>query len=160
MPNQKQNPYPNRNFTSIADYLEELVLIASKEKGLLPIRDESNGFQDITLPEDSVYALTIPPLAVSATIMVESNSVVSGIVMRFKENGGAPSNHSGFGLCHNDIYELSGRCNLHTFRAIALEGQQVTLRVQYYTTAQQISAHELMNQLELIDRKCLTQIRE
>ncbi len=157
MPDQKQNPYPNRNFTSIADYLEELILISSKEKGLIAISDKEEGFQDITLNSGKVESLSFPRLAVSATIMVESNlEVGNGIVMRFKENGGKPSGDSGFGLGHNDIYELSGRCSLNKFRAIAVDDRKVTLRVQYYTTAQEINVDEFVDQLALIDRKCLS----
>lgn len=157
MSNQKQNPYPNRNFTSIADYLEELVLIASKEKGLIAISDDDGGFQDIELSSSKITSLKFPPMAVSATIMVESNlEVDNGIAVRFKENGGIPSDKSGFGLGHNDIYELSGRCSLNRFRAIAAEGRKVVLRVQFYTTAQEINTDEFVQQLELIDSKCLS----
>lgn len=157
MPDQKQNPYPNRNFTSIADYLEELILIASKEKGLVAISDGEEGFQDVTLSSDKVKSLSFPRLAVSATIMVESDlEAGNGIVMRFKENGGDPSGKSGFGLGHNDIYELSGRCSLNRFRAIAVEDRQVTLRIQYYTTAQNVDTDEFIVELAGIDKKCFS----
>ena len=54
-------------------------------------------------------------------------------VIRFKENGSDPSANSGIALGDNDLYEITGRWNLESFRVIGVEaGKSHVLRVQYY----------------------------
>ncbi len=152
------NPYPNGNFALMLDFLEELITIVGKEKGLVAISEENKGYQDIIFSRNEVKELDPPENAVSATIMIEkladlqqpdtldtvievsdtSEAVADdSILIRFKENGSDPSNESGFGLGHNDIYELVGATNLRAFRAINI-ASNVALRVQYYKTGQRI----------------------
>ena len=156
----RANPYPNGNFALMLDFLEELITIVGKEKGLVAISEEDKGYQDIIFSRNEVKELDPPENAVSATIIIEKladlqqpdtldtaveivstdNSEViadGSILIRFKENGTNPSIESGFGLGHNDIYELVGATNLKAFRAINI-ASNVALRVQYYKTGQRI----------------------
>lgn len=149
--------YPRYNSAGILDYLEELILINAKEVGLVPINQENNGYQDVTVPYNQVISFDVPQGAVSATIMVEmkseddptvsrtvftkSNTKMTGssIVVRFKENGSIPELNSGFGLGNNDTYELVGVENLKKFLVIGVQqGRKSVLRVQFYKTAQNI----------------------
>ena len=149
----QKHTYPRGNTATLLNYLEELVLINAKEVGLVPIGEEDGGFQDILLLFNQVISLTVPDEAVSATIMVEAdlNPVVfnrteeqnrslnsdPNIVVRFKENGGAPTRISGFGLGNNDIFELVGMANLKQFKVVAIQPfKRPILRIQYYKTAQ------------------------
>lgn len=68
---QKQVYPKRRNTATILNYLEELVLISAKEVGLVPIEQESKGYQDISLPFGELIVLKVPEEAVSATMMVE-----------------------------------------------------------------------------------------
>ncbi len=149
----QKHTYPRGNTATILNYLEELVLINAKEVGLVPIPEDKNGYQDIQLLFNQVVSLTVPEEAVSATIMVEAdlNPVVfnrteaqernlnndSNIVVRFKENGSAPTRISGFGLGNNDIFELVGTNNLKEFKVVAIQPfKRPILRIQYYKSAQ------------------------
>lgn len=128
----KANPYPNGNFALMLDFLEELISIAGKEKGLMAISEVNQGYEDILFENDTVQLLNFPKQAVSATIMVEQLSgVTGGILVRFKENGSDPSGDTGFGLGHQDVFEVHGAANLALFRAVSLV-ERVVLRVQYY----------------------------
>ncbi|MDW3191899.1 MAG: hypothetical protein R8G66_06030 [Cytophagales bacterium] len=139
MAQQKANPYPNGNFALMLDFMEELITIVGKEKGTVAISEENGGYEDISFDEISTKSLNPPSEAVSATLMVENTSLTltTSILLRFKENGTPPSENSGFGLGHQDIYELVGKSNLQAFQAINLV-TGVALRVQYYQTAQQL----------------------
>ena len=139
MANQKKNPYPHSNFSILMDYMEELVLIAANERGLIPIAEEDDGYEDLVVDDSEVKNLTVPDNAVSATIMVEADeSAASKVrVVRYKTNGTDPTDSSGFGLGDNDIYEPTGKTNLDNLRFIGIEdGKSHTLRIQYYKTAQ------------------------
>ncbi len=72
---QKQTYPQRRNSATILNYLEELVLINAKEVGLVPIDQNTNGYQDIPLPFGRIVSLEVPVEAVSATIMVEQGVV-------------------------------------------------------------------------------------
>ena len=134
---QKANPYPRKNAAMTLDFLEELIAILAKEKGLLPIGETDGGYEDIIFNNAEVKSLSPPIQAVSATIMVESLAEEGGhaILIRFKENGSDPTIESGFGLGHQDIYELIGPTNLSAFKAIN-RVMGVAMRVQYYQTGQ------------------------
>ena len=139
MANQKKNPYPHNNFSILMDYVEELVLLSANERGLIPISEEVDGYQDLVVDHSEVKNLTVPDDAVSATIMVEADdsSTSKGRVVRYKKNGTDPTDSSGFGLGDNDIYEPAGKVNLDNLRFIGIEdGKSHTLRIQYYKTAQ------------------------
>jgi hypothetical protein len=139
MANQKKNPYPHNNFSILMDYVEELVLLSANERGLIPISEEDDGYQDLVVDHSEVKNLTVPDNAVSATIMVEADdsSTSKGRVIRYKKNGIDPTDSSGFGLGDNDIYEPAGKVNLDNLRFIGIEdGKSHTLRIQYYKTAQ------------------------
>ncbi|MDN5201252.1 hypothetical protein QQ008_07760 [Fulvivirgaceae bacterium BMA10] len=145
----RANPYPNGNFALMLDFLEELITIVGKEKGLVAVSEENQGYEDIIYSRKEIKRLNPPKNAVSATIMIEkladskqdevSPEVLAdgSILIRFKENGSNPGEDSGFGLGHNDIYELVGATNLRAFRAINIAAH-VALRVQYYQTGQRI----------------------
>ncbi|WP_025663273.1 hypothetical protein [Aquimarina megaterium] len=153
---QKQ-VYPHRNNTaSILNYLEELVLINAKEVGLVPISEERGGYQDLEVGYNRPTSLNVPREAVSATIMIEGDASITNptvtrtskaegtttmasLVIRFKENGTAPTLNSGFGLGNNDIFELVGTENLLKFLVIGIVRNNIqVLRIQYYSTAQNI----------------------
>lgn len=69
--------------------------------------------------------------------VVELPSTDSSAVLRFKENGSAPSINSGFGLGNQDIFELAGSENLKKFKVIGIQNNATpVLRVQFYKTAQ------------------------
>ena len=133
----KANPYPYGNFALTLDFLEELITVVSKEKSLIAI--DAEGYEDIFLEQDKVQQLHVPEHAVSAMLMVEALAIpqtTNGVIMRVKENGSDPSGVSGFGLGHQDTFEVHGRSNLSLFKTIALV-DQVALRVQYYQSAKQ-----------------------
>ncbi len=162
----QKHPYPRQNTATILNYLEELILINAKEVGLVPISQETNGYQDVFVPFGSVLQLSVPQGAVSATIMVEkgtntnppiqgesegeasfapprvqnTNGITSAsnssAVIRFKENGSTPNLNSGFALAEHDIYELVGAQNLQRFQVTALQEKGAVLRIQFYQTAQ------------------------
>jgi len=127
---KKGNPYPNGNFALMLDFLEELISIVDKEKGLVAIPEADGGYEDLLFEGSEVRELKYPSHAVSATVMVEllaGESPANNLVIRFKEHGD-PSLVSGFGLGHNDIFEVNGVLNLKGFRAIGLV-ENVALRV-------------------------------
>ena len=139
MANQKKNPYPHSNFSILMDYVEELVLVSTNERGLVPIAEEDNGYEDLVVDHSEVKSLTVPDDAVSATIMIEADPSITekGRVIRYKSNGTDPTDSSGFGLGDNDIYEPAGKLNLDNLRFIGIpDGKNHTLRVQYYKSAQ------------------------
>jgi len=93
---------------------------------------------------------TIPENAISATISIESDASVTdkSRVIRFKENGSNPSANSGIALGDNDLYEITGRWNLESFRVIGIEaGKNHVLRVQYYQSPQNASGISINNAL-------------
>ena len=135
----EKNPYPHGNIGILLNYVEELVLINAKERGLIPIPEEQSGYQDLKVLSTKGQHLHVPEEAVSATIMVEADQTAfqKNRVIRFKENGTAPALNSGFALGDNDIYELIGKENLKNFSVIGIEESKTHfLRIQYYKTAQ------------------------
>jgi len=117
------------------------VLVTTNERGLVPISEEDGGYEDLVVDHSEVKNLTVPDEAVSATIMVEAANDAASMkrVVRYKKNGTAPTDSSGFGLGDNDIYEPAGKANLESLGFIGIEdGKSHTLRVQYYKTAQEI----------------------
>ena len=135
----KKNPYPHNNFARTEDYLEELILWGSGERGRMPIDEASNGYEDLTVTDAEAKSLTVPEDAVSATISIEAAVSVTdkSRVIRFKENGSDPSVNSGIALGDNDLYEITSRWNLESFRVIGIEaGKSHALRVQYYRSPQ------------------------
>lgn len=136
----QKSPYPRGNSATILNYLEELILLIAKEQGQSLIPEEANGYQDIEITAVAIQKLTVPDTAISALVMIEadSSSQIVHRVIRFKENGAAPTVNSGFGLGDNDVYTIIGKQNLDNFRAIGIESaKKHLLRVQYYKTAQQ-----------------------
>lgn len=136
-----RNAYRRGNASSMLDYLEELILIQSGENGRFTISETEQGYEDLSVNDTEVAQLTIPENAISATISIEADASVSdkARVIRFKENGSDPSANSGIALGDNDLYEISGRWNLESFRAIGIEaGKSHVLRVQYYQSPQNV----------------------
>ena len=136
----QKTPYPRGNSATILNYLEELILLTAKEQGQFLITEEAGGYQDLEITDLEVQKLTVPDMAISALIMVEadSSSQMAHRVIRFKENGAAPTANSGFGLGDNDVYTIIGKQNLDNFRVIGIElAKKQLLRIQYYKTAQQ-----------------------
>ena len=114
----------------------------SKENGQKCIAESEGGYQDIFLELDDVQRLTFPPNAVAAMIVFErvgSGDEVDAddrtVLARVKENGAPPTKGSGFGMYHQDAYEIIGFENIQNFRVIAL-AEGVVLRVQYYKSNQ------------------------
>ncbi len=133
------NPYPNGNFATNLDFLEELILISSAERGKEPIDENDGGYQDIAIDGSSAGALTVPEDAISALIMIEADSSDPNIsrVVRFKENGVVPTSNSGFGLGDNDVYTIVGKENLDRFRIVGItQTKEHMLRVQYFKSQQ------------------------
>ena len=117
------------------DYLEELILIQSGENGRFSIPETEQGYEDLTVSDAEVAQLTIPENAISATISIEADASVTdkSKVIRFKENGSDPTASSGIAFGDNDLYEITGRWNLESFRVIGVEaGKSHIIRVQYY----------------------------
>jgi len=135
----KYNPYPHGNFAPTEDYLEELVLWMSGEKGRSPIPENQGGYEDIVIDETKAKSLTVPAGAISATLTfeVDETSENKSRAVRMKDNGTAPTKDSGQGFGDNDILEIYGVERLNAFQAIGIEvGKSHALRVQYYKTAQ------------------------
>jgi len=130
-----KNAYRNGNASSMLDYLEELILIQSGENGRLTIPETEQGYEDLAVTDMEVAQLTIPENGISATISIEADGSAAekSRVVRFKENGSDPSANSGIALGDNDLYEITGRWNLESFRVIGVEaGKSHIIRVQYY----------------------------
>lgn len=141
MAEQKKNPYPRKNFTIIADYLEEIALILANERGLAPISEQDNGYEDIDVDDQDVKPLTVPDSAVSASIFFEADPSATNkdCIIRFKENGADPAIDSGQGWGHKDIFNPTGKDVLDNLKFIGVEaGKTHKLRVQYYATVQEI----------------------
>jgi len=130
-----KNAYRNGNASSMLDYLEELILIQSGENGRLTIPETEQGYEDLPVSDTEVAQLSIPENAISATISIEADGSAAekSRVVRFKENGSDPTASSGIALGENDLYEITGRWNLESFRVIGVEaGKSHIIRVQYY----------------------------
>jgi len=141
MSEQKKNPYPHGNFAETNDYLEELILISSGEKGSNSISEAENGYEEIIVSHDQVKSFTLPEGAIAAYITVEAdeNANNNEVVIRVKDNGSDPTNILGLGVGNYDDIEIKGRNSLENFKAIGIEiGKSHTLRVQYYKTNQEV----------------------
>lgn len=135
----KQNPYPNQNFASTEDYLEELMLWTSGERGRIPINEANDGYEDLAVDDSEAKELTVPEGAVSASIFfeVDASSTNKSRALRYKENGTAPTTDSGQPFGDGDVLELFGKISLDNFKVIGIEaGKSHILRVQYYKTSQ------------------------
>lgn len=135
----KKNPYPYNNFARTEDYLEELILWGSGERGRMPIDEASNGYEDLTVTDTEAKSLTVPEDAVSAEIHIEADATATkpSRVVRYKQNGTAPTANTGMALGDGDVLEVFGKTNLDVFEVIGIEtGKSHTLRIQYYTTTQ------------------------
>lgn len=77
-------------------------------------------------------------------------------VIRFKENNSDTSANSGVALGDNDLYEITGRWNLESFRVIEIEaGKSHVLRVQYYQSKWFFGVNERMSKVKGNNqRKC------
>ena len=140
--NLKPNPYPLGNYVQSLDYLEALIRVMSKEEGQKCIAESEGGYQDVFLELDHVQLLSPPVKAVAAMIVFErvvSDDEVDAddraVLARVKENGAVPTKGSGFGMYHQDAYEIIGFENIQNFRVVAL-AEGVVLRVQFYGSNQ------------------------
>jgi hypothetical protein len=137
----KRNPYPNGNFAPTEDYLEELILISSGEKGSNPIDEAENGYEEIIVDHTQAKSLTLPDDAISAFITVSADETTNNkeVVIRIKDNGTAPTNVSGLGVGDIDDIEVTGKNSLDNFKAIGIEiGKSHTLRIQYSKSNQEV----------------------
>ena len=88
---------------------------------------------------ESIIALTSikKERLISADGVAQLLQTDSSAVVRFKENGAAPSINSGFGLGNQDIFELVGERNLRNFKVVGIQEKATpVLRIQFYKTAQ------------------------
>ena len=134
----QKTPFPRGNSAEILNYLEQLILIQSKEEGYFPIPEVLGGYQDVEIGNQSV-SIQVPELAVSAVIIIEVDETCSVLhrVVRFKENGANPSPNSGFALGDNDMYSIIGKQNLEQFRIISIEADKIhKARIQFFETNQ------------------------
>ena len=132
------NPYPHGNFARTEDYLEELILWASKERDRVPIKEEDGGYQDVIIDNSEENWLTVPEEAISAFIYVEVDEMATNKnkALRYKLNGTTPTYESGIPLGDGDRLELIGKENLNNFQAVSIEEYNVHyLRVQYFKSA-------------------------
>lgn len=135
----KANPYPHQNFASTEDYLEELMLWTSGERGRIAIDEAGKGYEDLTVDDSQAKGLTVPDDAVSASIFfeVDGSATNKARALRYKENGTAPTANSGQSFGDGDVLELFGKSSLDNFQIIGIEADKShTLRIQYYKTAQ------------------------
>ncbi|HEY9084014.1 MAG TPA: hypothetical protein VIN73_11820 [Vicingaceae bacterium] len=135
----KNNPYPHQNFASTEDYLEELILWTSGERGRIPIDENNGGYEDLEVDDTEAKTLTVPEAAVSAAVFfeVDASATNKARALRYKENGTAPTAASGQAFGDGDVLELFGKTSLTNFKVIGIEAEKThTLRVQYYQTAQ------------------------
>lgn len=135
----QKSPYHRRNSAEILNYLEELILVQSKEEGFLPISEQEGGYYDLLIDGNEAKQLVVPQEAVSAVIVVEADASSTSFqrVVRFKENGSDPTANSGFALGENDMYSIIGKQNLANFKVIGIENDKIhTLRGQFFKTRQ------------------------
>ncbi|MBL4575409.1 MAG: hypothetical protein JKY51_04820 [Opitutaceae bacterium] len=138
---QKKNPYPHGNVAETNDYLEELILVSSGEKGSDSIDETENGYEEIIVDHTQSKSLTLPDGAISAFITVSADETTNNneTVIRIKDNGAEPTNVSGLGVGNIDDIEVTGRNSLENFKAIGIEiGKSHTLRVQYSKSNQEV----------------------
>ncbi|WP_010182420.1 hypothetical protein [Aquimarina agarilytica] len=135
----QKRPFPRGNTADILNYLEELILLQAKEEGYFPISEALGGYQDIEITATQAVSLQVPQKAVSAVLVLEADSTSSSFVriVRFKENGSAPTASSGFALGDNDIYSIVGKNNLENFKVIGIEKDKKHIgRIQFFETNQ------------------------
>lgn len=135
----KKNPYPHQNFATTEDYLEELMLWTSGERGRIPIEETNDGYEDLTVDDTEAKSLSVPDNAVSATVFFEIDATATNKAraIRYKESGTAPTADSGLPFGDGDVLELFGKTSLDNFQVIGIEtGKSHILRIQYYQTAQ------------------------
>ncbi len=135
----QKSPFPRGNTADILNYLEELILIQSKEEGYFPISEEYGGYQDLEISADVAVVLQVPEKAVSAVLILEVDSKckMPHRAVRFKENKTSPTAISGFALGDHDVYSIIGKHNLENFRVIGVESDCIHIaRIQYYETNQ------------------------
>lgn len=135
----KKNPYPHNNYARTEDFLEELILWGSGERGRIPIAENENGFETLAVNDSEAKALTVPDDAVSAEIHIEADATTAKprSAIRYKQNGTAPTANTGMRLGDEDIIEVYGKANLDKFKAIGIEaGKTHQLQIQYYQSAQ------------------------
>ncbi len=135
----KANPYPHQNFAPTEDFLEELMLWTSGERGRIAIDEAGNGYEDLTVDDTEAKGLTVPDNAVSASVFFEiaDSATNKARALRYKENGTYPTANSGQPFGDGDVLELFGKSSLDNFKIIGIEaGKSHILRIQYYKTAQ------------------------
>ena len=102
---------------------------------LLAIEESKGGYLRLNIRFGNITQIQVPPLAVEALIMVESDPTATDPTraMRFKENGVSPTPSSGFGLGNNDVYQIKGNEHLKNFRITGIEeGKSHFVQVQFF----------------------------
>lgn len=94
------------------------------------------GVVKITVDDDPVVLLSsIPESANCALLCVEADSTAADKtkVIRFYEDGTAPTSTDGFPLGNLDFYEIDNRANMFGFKMIGIEAAKThTIQVLYY----------------------------
>lgn len=104
--------------------------ILNQIKQLLQDNAVAIGKEELSLSAISKPLASVPDNAKSALIQVESDNTTA-IVMRFWEDGSAPTSSSGMFRMHGDYLEITTTQNLKNFRAYGVAGT-TKLSVTYY----------------------------
>ena len=126
----------------VADYLEEIALLLSKERPLQPIPESEGGYEDISVDYRAVQKLTVPAEAVSALIVLEAdeNTRRPSTAIRYKFNGTPPTRTKGLSKGHMDTEHFVGFDTLNALGFISVEANRTHwVRVQYFRTTQKVS---------------------
>jgi hypothetical protein len=96
---------------------------------------ECVGYVTLDVNAEGLATLAIPEQARYAMLVVESdpNQYNKDIVVRFREDGEAPSSSDGMPLGDLGVYEVKGAENMQRFKIIGTEqGRQHKIRIQFF----------------------------
>lgn len=94
------------------------------------------GYENLTFDDTAGGAAlaSIPDGANRALFTVECDAGTTDTsqVVRFREDGTAPTTSEGFSLGKNDAYEIKGIVNITNFKIIAIENLTQSIKVLYF----------------------------
>jgi hypothetical protein len=96
---------------------------------------ECVGYVTLEVNADAVSTLSIPEYARYAMMVIESDPYQynKDIVLRFREDGDAPTSLEGMPLGEFGVYEVKGTENMQRFKIIGIEpGRQHKIRIQFF----------------------------
>lgn len=96
---------------------------------------ECVGYVTLEVNADAVSTLSIPEYARYAMMVIESDPYQynKDIVLRFREDGEAPTSVEGMPLGDFGVYEVKGTENMQRFKIIGIEpGRQHKIRIQFF----------------------------